>query len=91
MDPVLSDSGGNAALGPKIQHLYERFNLALDCSRSGARSLYAVLLHPTYSRAPTVSPFGFAWDTGPLLLRCIGTHTQNVVECMSLRGSAEIR
>lgn len=78
-DPALSDNAGNATIGPRIGHAVERFNLALDCTGSGAASLYIVELRLSKLTSPLTSKFGNLWISGPRLFSKIGMHGQGVV------------
>ena len=85
-DPTLADSGGTPDVGPRINSAAEPFDLALDCSDAVGPGVWLIELQFFHSATPTVRPFGNLWLTGGRLLKCAGSHSQGLVECIGGAG-----
>jgi hypothetical protein len=78
-DPAISDIGGDGAQGPKINDNVEVFDVALDCSGMSTAGVYSIVLRQGAATTPLSTSFGFLYNSGPVLVKSSGVHSQNTV------------
>jgi hypothetical protein len=78
-DPAISDTGGDSTSGPKINDVVEVFDVALDCSAMTTSGVYSIVLRAGAATTPLSTGFGNLYNSGPVLVKSSGVHSQNTV------------
>lgn len=77
---VLTDSGGDPNLSPRLNSVTEPFAVSLDCSGAQANGVYLVQINPGLRAVPVTLSVGELLCSGPLLIRFQGVHARNIVQ-----------
>jgi hypothetical protein len=76
---VLTDTGGDPNLSPRLNMAAEPFAVTLDCSSAPSSGVYSVQIRPFLAPMPLPTRFGELLILGPALFKSTGFHNSSPV------------